>query len=1223
MDNSRRILPLLITLIFILVFANPALPQASTGSVKGTVQDVSNAVLPKAAVELTNIATNVTSRTTTNDAGVYLFLGVVPGQYRLTVEAAGFERFEGLLTVQVQQNAVVDPVLNIGQTATTIEVQDVTPLVQAESPSLGRVLERSRIEQLPINGRNIQNLLWTVPGMEANSRAYGIRQGAHVLVFDGTQQNEVWEGFDQQRPPGLDAIQEFRVEANNSSAKYTRPTTVLMSSRSGTNEFHGSAFETTRNNAIGKARQRQDVYSKAPLNIRNEFGVSAGGPVFLPRLYDGRNRTFWFFAYEANRSTAPRTLSWRVPTQAMRNGDFSGLVDAQNRLIRIYDPLTTDSTSWQRQPFSYNGRLNVIDPARQSPVAKYLYDITPLPTLPTNPLVDVNWIGESPNWFRGYTTSTRFDHRFSDVDHFYARYTHSNATQLYQYSSQVMLNEVPGAVLRRAPNKSLALSWVHTFSPTLFNELLVSGTRDLQYRGNGDGVTKYADLMGLPNPFNMPGWPQITGTGLPNYSFNADPVFGIPYNYFILQDNATKIYGRHEFQFGFHTRYDQLTSGSGISYTSGLHDFSTLGTALYDPNTGRVNPQATALTGSDAANMYLGMMNYGVRFGRPNYYFRSHEYAGYFQDNIKVNRRLTLNLGLRYEFRPPIREKNNVMVGFDMDRHAIVLGTELDTMYRLGAALPSVVDRLSSQGAKFITYQDAGLPQSLIHTNKKDFGPRVGFAYQAGDTERPWIIRGGYRVSYFMVPLASWASNAALSAPMYAQFATNINSAAMAPDGIPNYGMRSTFSTIAGVNSRDAININNASLLSRGFATLSFLDPDQPDGRVQDWNLTLEHEIIPNTVAKVSYVGNHVDNLEQQFRLNETTPAYIWYATRGIALPGGEYSAVATRPYDQQVYGDLNRHTKSGWSNFNGIQLEIERRYNKGFAYQLFYVMSNALGAGGKGWNSPVNGTNLFMPDAVPQDEAERSRFLTYQRDTTIPKHAVRWNWLVDLPIGKGKWLAKNSSGLLDAFIGGWQVAGMGSLVSTYFTLPTNIYPTTGQNIEVYGDKYPIEDCRSGICYPGYLWWNGYIPANQINSYNAAGKPNGIMGVPAEYKPAGEPLIPWPAQPNSSDPMYPFYGTNTVWVPMQNGSTTRIVFNDNLHPWRNQYLSSVRQWGLDASLFKQIRVSERFSVRFNADFFNILNHPNNPNSVGADGVLSTRNSGSAARQTQLTLRLIW
>lgn len=229
----------------------------------------------------------------------------------------------------------------------------------------------------------------------------------------------------------------------------------------------------------------------------------------------------------------------------------------------------------------------------------------------------------------------------------------------------------------------------------------------------------------------------------------------------------------------------------------------------------------------------------------------------------------------------------------------------------------------------------------------------------------------------------------------------------------------------------------------------------------------------------------------------------------------------------------------------------------------------------------------------------------------------------MDLPIGKGKWLARNSSGLLDAVIGGWQLAGMGSLVSTFFTLSTNIYPTTGQNIEVYGYKYPIEDCRSGICYPGYLWWNGYIPANQINSYNAAGKPNGIMGVPAEYKPAGEPLIPWPAQPNSSDPMYPFYGTNTVWVPMQNGSTTRIVFNDNLHPWRNQYLSSVRQWGLDASLFKQIRVSERFSVRFNADFFNILNHPNNPNSVGADGVLSTRNSGSAARQTQLTLRLIW
>jgi len=219
--------------------------------------------------------------------------------------------------------------------------------------------------------------------------------------------------------------------------------------------------------------------------------------------------------------------------------------------------------------------------------------------------------------------------------------------------------------------------------------------------------------------------------------------------------------------------------------------------------------------------------------------------------------------------------------------------------------------------------------------------------------------------------------------------------------------------------------------------------------------------------------------------------------------------------------------------------------------------------------------------------------------------------------------LGRNTSGILDKVIGGWQVAGMGSLRSTYFTLPTTLYPT-GTNVEMYGYKYPIEDCRSGACYPGYLWWNGYIPANQINSTDPrTGRPNGIMGVPSNYKPAAQPLIPWPANPNPSDPNYAFYGTNTVWVPMKNGTLQRTTYNDNLHPWRNQFQPSVRQWGLDASLFKSIPFGERFNVRFNADFFNVLNNPGNPNSIASTGVLSTINSGKAARELQLTLRLSW
>jgi hypothetical protein len=327
------------------------------------------------------------------------------------------------------------------------------------------------------------------------------------------------------------------------------------------------------------------------------------------------------------------------------------------------------------------------------------------------------------------------------------------------------------------------------------------------------------------------------------------------------------------------------------------------------------------------------------------------------------------------------------------------------------------------------------------------------------------------------------------------------------------------------------------------------------------------------------------------------------------------------------VYGTVQEYRKDGWGNFSGVALEAERRFSGGFAFQVFYNVGNALEAGGEQWRITVPELNSYLPGAVPSDFEERARFLNYRRDIDVPKHRLRWNWIADLPFGRGKPLAGNAGNLLDKLIGGWQIAGMGSLRSTYFTLPTNVYPT-GNDIELYGYQYPIEDCRSGVCRPGYLWWNGYIPANQINSHDASGKPNGVMGVPANYKPAAQPLIPWgtttlPANAPANTVLSSFWDTNTVWIPLQDGTVQRTTFNDNLHPWRNQYLPSVRQWGLDASLFKTVSFGERIRLRFNADFFNVLNAPGNPNSVAGTGILNTFESGQAARELQLTLRLTW
>ena len=270
---------------------------------------------------------------------------------------------------------------------------------------------------------------------------------------------------------------------------------------------------------------------------------------------------------------------------------------------------------------------------------------------------------------------------------------------------------------------------------------------------------------------------------------------------------------------------------------------------------------------------------------------------------------------------------------------------------------------------------------------------------------------------------------------------------------------------------------------------------------------------------------------------------------------------------------------------------------------------------------------NTFLPGAVPTDFDARNRFLNYRRDQNNPKHQIKWNFIVEVPVGKGKKLLGNSRGVVEKLVGGWQIAGLGSVRQGYWSLPTGNYPTANP-IEIYGYKYPIQDCQSGTCFPGYLWWNGYIPSNRINSVDANGKPNGIMGVPSNYKPAVAPLIPvgqtaLPPNAPAGTNVSSFWDTNTVWIPLSNGTVQQTTFNDNLNPYRNQFKLAPFQWFQDASAFKFVNITERVVFRFAVDFFNIFNHPNNPTAIGANGVLSTRNSGSGARVMQLGARLMW
>lgn len=1216
--------------LIVVALLAPVMPaQTSVGTVSGTVRDQSGAVVPNVVVVITNVDTSVASTTRTNEVGFYISPGLNPGAYRISVEYPGMQKYEGTFTLQTAQRLVIDPVLVAGSTSTSVAVTDITPLVTVDSAITRATLDNSRIVQLPINGRTLNALIAVLPGAEGH-RSFGLLAQAQEWIVDGTVvRDRRWSMSLFSQTVGMGSVQEFTVDTGAVSAKHSRPSNVIVSTKGGTNEIHGTAYETLRNNAIGLARARTDFFDKAPQLIRNEFGFNVGGPVVLPKIYNGKNRTFWFVNYESRRQASASTISFNLPTEAMRRGDFSGLVDAQGRQINIYDPWTTTSAG-ERQQFQYGGRLNVIDPSRISPTAKYLFEITPMPTTGANPLVDVNYWGTTKSYSPTWTVTSRIDHRFTDVDNFFVRWHWNSNPSIGRNTNQASpqaTNQVPGWKYVLDGEKVISTSWMHTFSPAFFNEL----TAAARYRVGGgySGTTNTMDTdwygkLGLPNPFAVRDWPMFTDLGLGNYALVAPGTDRANETYFVVDDNVTKIHGKHEFLFGGRWRKDLMNIHPNNAAASAFTT-NTLATALLDPRSAAANPLATPQTGLGLANVFLGVMTYQTSLLRSWYYLRSTETALYFQDNWKLSPRLTLNLGLRWEYWPAYREKNNLLVGFDPSDHAMVLGTDLDTMYRMNASVPSVVERYKSLGLKFKGYQEAGLPQNLVYNRNRNFGPRLGFAYRAFDGPRSFVIRGGYSLSYFNLDQNSFISNFNNTTPLNATFNYLPNDATQSPDGRPNYGLRSVPTVVMGVNSANVIDLNQPRGITRGTASASYFAPRMPDLQAHSWNLTLEKELAHSTVARARYVGNRTTNMSQWFSYNQPTPDYIWFATTRRQKPTGEFANVALRPYDQQVLGTVQEYQNVGWANTQGASLEFERRYAKGFGFQLSYVLTNALTTNPTGTLAELN---QFMPGSVPVDMTERNRFLNYRRDTGIPKHRVQYNWIADLPFGRDKLIGRNVNRVLDKFIGGWQLAGIGTLRSNYFSLPTGNWNLTGEPIKMYGYDYPIEDCRSGTCIPGYLWWNGYIPAHQINSKDANGRPNGYMGVPADYKPAVTPLIPWgttalPANAPAGTNISQFWDTNNVWIPLNDGTVQRVTYNDGLHPWRNQFLPSIRQWNVDASLLKNIRFKESLNLRFGADFFNVFNHPNNPNTVGGDGFLNCRASGTSPRVLQLSLRLDW
>ena len=946
----------------------------------------------------------------------------------------------------------------------------------------------------------------------------------------------------------------------------------------------------------------------------------------IPHVYNGKDRTFFFFAWEGYSLRSGSTISTNLPTAAMQQGDYSQLTDGQNRPITIYDPYSTGAKdqNYSRVPFAGN----VIPLSRRSPFAAYFYSVMPQPNQPTNPSVAANWFGPDPSRQHDWTNTFRIDHRLREKDQLYGRYTVGNRTLLNRRPNQptpVTLDSLWNSQDNTERMQNGSVTWNHTFSPTFFVETVATGGR-MDWRFDLLEPTANQNLapkLGVPNPFGIPGAPNMTNlgfgivtTGVIPRADDTKPITG--------EQNFTLVRGKHQFEFGWKVQrmiLDVLPDRPG----EGAISFDSQATGLYDPTTGTAyNSQPR--TGDNNANFFLGVAgSYSQTLPAPEYALRSTQVSGFVQDNWKVTRDLTLNLGLRYDFLQPLLDANGVNAVFDFANHALARKVTNADLIRQGATTQAIVNSYAGIGVKFETTKEAGLPDSLVNVGQRNFSPRVGFAYNRRMGKRSLVLRGGYGMYRF--PLETRLFNVQRgNPPLQGTVSANINSAAQSPDGLANWGLRSVPTVIAGTSSgANAINPNAVNAIPRGVGINAFA-PNLPTSLAREWNLTLETEIMRNTLLRFAYVGTAGRNLEQDVQANGQPGNYVYYATTGNALPTGAFAPVALRDYDQTTYGLIHVYSTTGYSNYNGVQVELQRRFGHGLGFQWYYVMSNAMwvGSGSQilGSSSIVPDPVTYFPGSVPSGFDALNRFLNYQRDANIPKHRVNWNALLELPVGRGKKLLENSGRWLDRLVGGWQLAGSSSMNSRYISLPATDWGPTGQ-VQNYGLQYKVDDCRSGACIQGYLYYNGYIPANQINSHNAQGQPNGVMGVPSNYQPSHQPIWPTPANPSPSDPNFALYGTNLVFVTLKNGTQQRIAYDNGLNPLRNQYISGPWAWTVNSSLFKIVAINERLKLRLNMDAFNVFNMPGIQLPDANTGILSLRNSNNAPRQLQWTLRLSW
>ena len=973
----KLLLPMVNRLVLLCALAIQMAAQSTTGSIAGVVTDPSGAVVPKATIVVTDLGTTIETRTTTDETGNYVVTLLPIGQYSVTVEASGFKKYIATgIKVNVQDRLRVNVTLQLGQAADTVEVQGSAPLLETDTSTLGQVVDSQRIVDLPLNGRFFTRLAvlttGTVPtpsgardentgGFSAN----GVRPYENNFILDGVDNNSLSQDLVSESSfvsgPAPDAIAEFRVETNAMSAEYGRSGGAVLNVniKSGTNGLHGTAYEFLRNSAMDAKNYYDPGDKDIPPFKQNQFGFSIGGPVVLPKIYNGRDKTFFFGDYQGTRIRSSETFLASVPTEEWRTGNFSGFQT-------IYDPQTTTQNpdgTFTRQPFANNQ----ISPTRFDPVAVNLINLFPAPNVPGSIAtsgVANNYLSNPSSPDQTNQFDIRMDHKISDSDSIFGRVSYANRTLTPPGAIPPPLDSASftsGNFLNYS--RAVAISETHIFTPRLVNELR------LGYNRNQSERLQFNSDQNLSAQYGIPGIPFSSNNGgLPSFEISDLTSFGsseyqptVEYqNVYQIIETLSWVTGRHTLKFGADIRPRVDFSILQPPVPRGQFIFS--GDATRDPNN-------LGTTGLGTADFLLGSLSSASIASFINDVFQQPGYSLYIQDDFKVSRKLTLNLGIRYEFVRHASEKYDAMANFNIST------TTLDIVKGRSDPLPA------NFYPEIPVNRDA--PRSLVPNNKLNFAPRIGFAYNLLPHT---VLRGGYGIF--------WSSYEA------------------GPLSIPNPGNNPPFFEQTNYNQSSVVEPNPVvNKLSEGFPADALTNPSSPslfsldpffrNPYVQQWNIGVQQNVGWNTVLEFAYAGSKGTGLYEFRNINQAAPT------------ADSSSDIDSRRRYPFIPTGLSLWCSCSSSSYNSFSVKAEKRFSSGLSFLTAYTFSKTI-------DEQSNASLGFVSGGGFRD-ANNPGWERGLADFNVP-HRVVVSVSYQLPFGKGKAFANNANGLVNAVIGGWEL---------------------------------------------------------------------------------------------------------------------------------------------------------------------------------------------------------